>query len=137
MDSQDNAVPKQTVLLVDDDPGVRRLVSAILCRQGYRVLVASDGAEALGLANSIAEPIDLVLTDMVMPALTGRELAERLLRHRPGTRVLFMSGNAGPVINDPSIRETFLAKPFTPRRLLERVREVLSGPPYRLIVPDK
>lgn len=126
-----------TVLLVDDDPGVRRLASTILSRQGYRVLIAADGAEALALANSTHEPIDLALTDMVMPGVTGKQLVERLLDSRPDIRILFMSGNAGRDIDDASIRGTFLAKPFSPSGLLDKLRDVLQGPPYRLIVPGK
>jgi CheY-like chemotaxis protein len=126
-----------TVLLVDDDPGVRRFASTILSRQGYRVLVAADGAEALALANSTHEPIDLVLTDMVMPGVTGKQLAERLLDIRPDIRILFMSGNAGRDSDDARIRGTFLAKPFSPIGLLDKLRDVLQGPPYRLIAPGK
>ncbi len=118
----------ETILVVEDEDAVRRLVRATLERRGYRVLVASGGPEALQIARS-AEPIDLLITDLVMPQMSGLEVADRIRKDRPGIRVLFMSG-----YTDRSLQKTealpdnteFLQKPFTPAALASRVRIVLD-----------
>ena len=113
-----------TILLVEDEAAVRRLVGEILSRLGYRVLVASDGIEALALSREFAEPIQLLLTDVIMPGMDGRELAERMMITRPDTRILFMSGYAEPPIPD----EVLLQKPLTPDALARKVAAILRQP---------
>ncbi|MGH7347251.1 MAG: ATP-binding protein, partial [Candidatus Rokuibacteriota bacterium] len=113
-----------TILLVEDEEAVRSLVREILSRLGYRVLVASDGVEALALSQRLTEPIHLLLTDVIMPGMDGRELAERMMLARPDTRILFMSGYAEPPIPD----DVLLEKPVTPDALARKVADVLQHP---------
>jgi len=113
-----------TILLVEDEEAVRGLVREILSRLGYQVLVAGDGLEALALSERFAEPIHLLLTDVIMPRMDGRELAERMMRARPDTRILFMSGYAEPPIPD----DILLQKPVTPDALARKVADVLHQP---------
>ena len=120
----------ETILLVEDEEAVRRVAAKTLVASGYRVLSAKDGPEALALATQEAATIDLLLTDMVMPGMTGRELAEQLTVIRPAIRVLYMSGYT----EDQVVRATvavaghaFLQKPFDPEALARKVREVLDG----------
>ena len=120
---------RETILLVEDEGAVRELARDILEANGYEVLEARHGDEALAICERHSEAIHLMLTDVVMPGMNGRELAERLARLRPETKVLYMSGytdNAiviGGVLNG---RAVFLQKPFTPDALARKVREVLS-----------
>jgi len=117
----------ETILLVEDDLSVRMLVKDILGEQGYRVLEAANGEEALHLVKSrVVETIDLLLTDIVMPRMGGKVLADRLKVIHPGLKVLFASGYAD---NTP-VDETspFLQKPFTVGGLACKVREVLDSP---------
>ncbi|HEY8468590.1 MAG TPA: PAS domain S-box protein [Longimicrobiales bacterium] len=120
----------ETILLVEDEAAVRALARQILERKGYRVITAQHGAEALQLARDSAEPVDLLLTDLVMPHMDGRELARQLAAIWPGLRVLFMSGYTGDAIVrrglfDPDV--AFIEKPFTPAALARKVRELLDG----------
>ncbi|MBY0228788.1 MAG: response regulator, partial [Gemmataceae bacterium] len=120
----------ETVLLVEDDGDVRALAERILQACGYSVLRARDGEEALALAERHAGPIDLLLTDVVMPRLGGGRLAEALAAARPGLRVLFMSGYADDAVVRHGVLERgapFLHKPFTLSGLARKVREVLDG----------
>ncbi len=119
----------RTVLLVEDEPVLRALVEDVLRAHGYRVLVASDGPAALRLAEQTADRIDLLLSDVVMPGLGGRELAERLRRDRPDLAVLFMSGYTEDAVLRQDVEaeaETLLRKPFSPAVLLGRVRAALD-----------
>jgi two-component system cell cycle sensor histidine kinase/response regulator CckA len=114
----------ETVLLVEDDDSIRRIVERMLVRQGYDVLEATDGIDALRISQCHTGVIDLVVTDMVMPNMTGEELAARLLLSRPGVCVLFISGYSE---RDPSIpKSRLLAKPFREQGLLDVVRELLD-----------
>jgi two-component system cell cycle sensor histidine kinase/response regulator CckA len=116
-----------TILLVDDDEEVRRLVRGILMLQGFRVIEASDGAEALEVASSHAEPLDLLLTDVIMPKVNGLVLAQRLLQARPGIGVLYMSGfveKSMVLARHPE--SILLQKPFTPEALIAAVRQILA-----------
>jgi PAS domain S-box-containing protein len=119
----------ETLLLVEDEEGVRRMVLAALERCGYRVLVAAGGAEALEVARAYEGPIDVLITDMVMPRMNGRELATRLLQERPSTAVLFMSGYPGDTLQTTgalSGEAEFLQKPFAPIVLTAKVREIVD-----------
>ena len=119
-----------TILVVEDDDGVRGFATRVLERAGYRVLSASGGAAALETYGG--EPIDLLVTDVVMPSMSGREVADRLSARRPGLRVMFMSGHADATIVkhgvlDPDIR--YLPKPFTAQSLILAVGDALQAPP--------
>ncbi len=120
----------ETLLLVEDEDMVRRLARLTLEQRGYRVLEAAGGDEALRLAAEFDEPIHLLLTDVVMPGMNGRALAEHLQAKRPETRVLFMSGYPDDAIVRYGISEAdvaFLEKPFSSGDLAEKVREVLDA----------
>jgi two-component system cell cycle sensor histidine kinase/response regulator CckA len=118
----------ETILLVEDEAALRQKVREVLENAGYRVLVAGDGAQALQLAVREAAVIHLLLTDVVMPEVSGPRLAERLLNVRPDTKVLYMSGY--PVIRDEIVdlqsQPNFIQKPFNKEKLLRRVREALD-----------
>jgi signal transduction histidine kinase/DNA-binding response OmpR family regulator len=122
----------ETILLVEDEESVRRLARLILERQGYAVIEAPSASSALATAEKQAAPIHLVLTDVIMPEMNGRELSQRLTRIHPAARVLFMSGYTGDTIVRHGVLEpgiAFLQKPFTPTDLARKVREVLDGAP--------
>jgi CheY-like chemotaxis protein len=119
----------ETILLVEDEPQVRTVARAILEAQGYRVLEGSSGEVALALSREYSADIHLLLTDVVMPGLGGRELAEQLLGGRPQLRVLYTSGYTERAIVHHGVLEQgleLLQKPFTPESLLRKVREVLG-----------
>jgi PAS domain S-box-containing protein len=119
-----------TVLLVEDEEMVRNLAREILERNGYAVLVARNAAEALEMARTHAEPIDLMMTDMVMPGLGGRELAERIHAQHGEMKVLYVSGyTERGIVRDGALDagSAFLQKPFTPDALVRKVQEVLGG----------
>jgi DNA-binding NtrC family response regulator len=116
------------VLLVDDDEGIRRFVRDNLAAEGFRVIEACDGADALEVACASSEPIDLLVTDVIMPNINGLVLAEQLMQKRPGIAVLFMSGYVEKSIHlakDPYAK--ILLKPFTTAALLAAVRQVLAS----------
>ena len=120
----------ETILLAEDEETVRSLMCEILQEAGYRVLDVRDGAEALVLSAEYAAPIHLLLTDVVMPHVGGRELADLLVRARPGTKVLYMTGYTDDVIIQQGILEqslSVLQKPVSPETLLRKVREVLDA----------
>jgi two-component system, cell cycle sensor histidine kinase and response regulator CckA len=121
----------ETILLVEDEESVRQLVRETLAARGYHVLEASNGNSALALAAARSETIHLVITDVVMPGLSGHELIEQLSPLRPGIKVLYLSGYAEDAFSTPlatSAQKAFLQKPFTLQALSRKVREVL-GPP--------
>ena len=121
---------KETILVVEDGEAVRNLVCLMLVQNGFRVLEARDGQHALRVCETHPEPIQLVLTDLVMPNMKGAELAERLHRARPDLRILLMSGYTEEPIVQRLGRHSvaFLPKPFTSIELVERVRQVLDSP---------
>jgi PAS domain S-box-containing protein len=122
----------ETILLVEDEPTLRRLGARALRQFGYRVLEAANGEDALAVAAGHAGAIDLVVTDVVMPKMGGRELADRLREARPDTRVLFTSGYTGDAVVRHGVSDgavPFLPKPFVPSTLAGKVRAVLDGPP--------
>ena len=119
-----------TVLVVEDEGMIRRLILQVLADNGYTVLVAAGGAEAIQISEEHDGPIDLLLTDVVMPQIGGRESAQRLLAARPDIKVVFMSGHTGETIINHGVIESdpaLLKKPFTPYELLRKVREVLAS----------
>jgi two-component system cell cycle sensor histidine kinase/response regulator CckA len=122
----------ETILLVEDDTALRRMAAAILRRVGYRVIEAADGAEALRRAQDGATTFDLVVSDMVMPTMSGRELVNRLHELRPHVPSLLMSGYTRDSMvhsADLSVAASFIEKPFTAESLMTKVREVLDRDP--------
>jgi two-component system, cell cycle sensor histidine kinase and response regulator CckA len=121
----------EVVLVVEDEPALRDLACRILDGAGYHVLSASNGQDALGLAEGYAGRIELLLTDVIMPGMLGKELADRMLARDPTLRVLFMSGYAQPVLAsrgtlDPGV--TLIEKPFAKAELLSAIRHRLDRP---------
>ena len=120
----------ETVLLVEDDDLVRKMAHLVLESAGYVVLEAAKTADALSICQDYKGPIDLLLTDVIMPQMNGRELVERVASLRPDTKVLYMSGYTDNVIVHHGVLESkisFLQKPFTPKALASKVREVLDA----------
>ena len=125
----------ETILVVDDEADVCELARDCLVAAGYTVLEARDGDEALRIAEGHTESIHLLLTDVMMPRLNGVELAGRLTRQRPDTKVLYMSGFAvvgaqTEHLSGPGLQpgDPILPKPFSPAALTRKVREVLDRP---------
>jgi CheY-like chemotaxis protein len=123
------ALGTETVLLVEDLRAVREVLRKILERNGYEVITAKNGAEAMELVATRARPVDLLLTDMVMPGMNGRDLSKELVALYPGLRVIYMSGYT----QDAALREEaeagqvdFLQKPFSATTLVNTTREVLD-----------
>jgi CheY-like chemotaxis protein len=120
----------ETVLLVEDEKGVRELAREYLEMIGYTVIDAESGHTALELASMHAGPIDLLMTDVVMPGISGRELADRVVQVRPGIKVLFMSGYTDQAVVHHGILEddaVLLQKPFTLATLASKLREILAA----------
>ncbi len=119
----------ETVLVVEDRRDVREYAAAALRAHGYRVLMAENVSEALFICEGGPEPVDLVLTDVVMPNLSGRELADRLKETQPQVRVLFMSGYDDHAVTHQGAKDegvNFIQKPFSPKQLAHKVREVMG-----------
>jgi DNA-binding response OmpR family regulator len=119
-------------LLVEDEQQVREVASLILRRGGYKVLLAENGEQGLAVAEEHGKGIDLLITDVVMPRMNGRQLVERLKPRWPDLKVLFMSGYTDDAIVHHGVLEEgvdFLQKPITPDALLKRVHEVLDRAP--------
>jgi len=122
----------ETLLLVEDDEMVRNLARRMLEARGYTVLSASRGEDALGVVERHDGPIDLLVTDVVMPGMSGRSVAQRLLELRPGLKVLYLSGYTDDAIVRHGMLEpgiAFLQKPFSADALARKVREVLDARP--------
>jgi two-component system cell cycle sensor histidine kinase/response regulator CckA len=120
----------ETILVVEDEDGVRKVVVEMLQKQGYHVLAASGGQEAIDLCASNQERIDMLITDVVMPKMSGRELADRIRVMRPSINVLFVSGYTDSAIVHHGVLDPgtdFLQKPFAPEQLAAKVREVLEA----------
>jgi CheY-like chemotaxis protein len=127
-----SALPErgETILLIEDDSEVRTLAQEVLEARGYRILAADLPGEALEIAGAHPGPIHLLLTDVVMPGASGRQIADRLAVTRPEMRVLYMSGYMDDTILRHGISEqeiAFLPKPFAPNTLARKVREVLDA----------
>jgi len=120
----------ETILLVEDEPQIRKMAFEFLTESGYEVLAASNGIEALRILEEVSAPVHLILTDVIMPQMNGRELVERVALLRPGTKVLFMSGYTNDAIVRHGVLDSgtwFIQKPFSPDALGSKVREVLDG----------
>jgi len=121
---------RETVLMVEDEASVRKVVRRFLEKLGYNVLEAEDGHRALALVEASDEPIDLLLSDVVMPGMDGRDLLERVRRLRPAVGVLFMSGYTDDVLAQRGTLDQqtpFIQKPFPLELLARKVRDALSG----------
>ncbi|NWJ95001.1 MAG: PAS domain S-box protein [Chloroflexi bacterium] len=119
----------ETILLVEDETEVRGLMHRVLGIYGYTVLEATHGYEALRLCEEYPNPIDLVITDLIMPQMGGQEMVEKLVELKPDLRVLYMSGYTDRVLGQQGLlgeRKAFMQKPFTPLALAQKVREVLA-----------
>jgi two-component system cell cycle sensor histidine kinase/response regulator CckA len=122
----------ETILLVEDEPGLRRLVHRTLEQHGYSVLNAATAEDAVSIARRHTGPIHLLLSDVIMPGLSGPDLAQRLVRLRPSIRVLYVSGYTSQAVEGTgavSPHARFLSKPFSPSVLATKVRECLDAPP--------
>jgi CheY-like chemotaxis protein len=120
----------ETILLVEDEPSLRELTREILEAQGYQVLEAGGGAEALALLAAHRGPLDLLITDVIMPGLSGRRLVEQVAAHHPRLPVLYMSGYTADVIAQHGVLAAgtqLIEKPFTPDALVRRVQAALAG----------
>jgi len=118
-----------TILVVDDEPEIRKLVTAMLTQRGYRVLTADTGENAIRVMSSHPE-IDLLLTDVVSPGMSGPMIADEIAAIKPGIRVLFMSGYDNTQVVQRYVVEkgySLLPKPFTREELEQRVRDALMG----------
>ena len=121
----------ETVLLTEDDDMVRALASRVLSTHGYRVLEAANGSAAMSICERHTEPIQLLITDVVMPGMSGLDLVDRLGKLRPEIRVLYMSGYADRAVVHQQVldeKTPFIQKPFAPQALVNKVREVLDQP---------
>jgi CheY-like chemotaxis protein len=119
-----------TILLAEDESLVRDLIVSVLSERGFRVLVAADAPQALGLARDFAGAIDLLITDVIMPGMDGRQLHAALTAERPGLLVLYISGYSEEVIANHGVLEPglhLLQKPFPMNQLLAKVNELLDG----------
>jgi PAS domain S-box-containing protein len=127
----ENGKVKETILLVEDEPAVRELARIVLSQQGYTVIEAQNSEDAVRLAGKLGSEIHLLLTDVVMPGMSGHDLAKHLTALHTNLRVLYMSGYTYNVIAENGTLEeglSFLQKPFTPKVLTQKVREALAGP---------
>jgi len=134
------SVPRGTeqILLVEDDDQVRDILEQILEGQGYHVLAASNGDEALTISQDLKRDIKLMITDVVMPQMSGRELAERVVALRPRVHILFMSGYTDDAIVRHGLLDeklNFIQKPFDSATVARKVREVLDSDPLTANLP--
>ena len=120
----------ETVLVVEDDTEVRRLIREILSARGYRVLESTKGEDAVRMVRSFADPVHLVVADVILPETSGPEVVRRVKEWKPGIRALYISGYTHDAVLRHGLMEsgvTFLSKPFLPEALARKVREVLDG----------
>jgi DNA-binding NtrC family response regulator len=124
-------VGAETLLVVENEGAIRALVKMALERQGYTVMSAESGSEALALAADHQGPIDLLITDVVMPDLRGPDLAKQMVAERPGLATLFMSGYMDDALGEETsslpVPVDFIQKPFLPSALVAKVRQLLDG----------
>jgi two-component system cell cycle sensor histidine kinase/response regulator CckA len=122
--------PRETILLVDDHPSVRKLLGSILKSEGYSVLEAGSGAEALELCHQYHDEIHLLLTDIIMPEMQGHALAQHVVNLRPSIQILYMSGYVDPQAFqqlEPQGEDHFLKKPCDMSEVSRKVRRLLDG----------
>ncbi len=122
---------RETVLLVEDDYGVRELAESVLTEYGYHALVAESPAEAIELAKKHSGEIDFLLTDVIMPGMTGKDLAEKIIKTNPKMKILYMSGYTDNAIVQHRVlnkKVEFIQKPFTPLALLKKIRQMIDNP---------
>lgn len=137
------AAGHETILLVEDDEDVRQFTAHVLEALGYKVLTAAAGPEAIELASAQAGEIDLLITDVIMPGMNGRQLAEALTAARPAMRVLYISGYTENAVTNHGVLDAglnFLAKPFVPESLARKVKQIMEAPvPHKtiLVVDDE
>ena len=123
-------VGTETILLVEDDDVIRELIRDILEMEGYQVLMAARGLEAINICQEAVEPVELLITDVVMPEMNGRDLSKTLAEMYPEMKILYMSGYTDDAVISDGVLEAgtaFLQKPFSPETLAHKVREVLDG----------
>jgi CheY-like chemotaxis protein len=122
----------ETILLVEDEGFVRNVTAEVLESAGYKLVIARSAAEALGAYRQLSKPVDLLLADVVMRGMNGRDLAAEFESLCPRARVLLMSGDAGQLATCEvsPCGQTYLAKPYSVRMLLKKVREVLDANPF-------
>ena len=131
-------IPSETLMVVDDEAVIRDLLKRVLEGRGYKVLTAGSGPAAIDRILGYGGPIDLLVTDVMMPEMNGRELADTLAEVRPGLRVLFISGYEERILAPTGVLEegmAFLAKPFRMKDALDAVRDVLAGSPRMVTEP--
>ena len=119
----------ETLLIVEDEPAVRQFLRAALGRYGYKVLESIDGADAIHVAASYSGPIHLLITDVVMPGMGGREVAQQVMLYHGETRVLYVSGYTDDAVVRHGVIDavdSFLQKPFSPLALARKVRTILD-----------
>jgi CheY-like chemotaxis protein len=120
----------ETVLVVEDEPAMREVTRRILSRRGYRVITAASGREAIEIAANHAGGIDVLLTDVIMPQMLGKEAAERICALRPSVKVLFMSGYTQGLLDTQGVLEAgvnLIEKPFTEASLLTKLRQIIAS----------
>jgi two-component system, cell cycle sensor histidine kinase and response regulator CckA len=121
--------PSRTVILiVEDDVTIRNLVRTMLTDEGYAVLDAADGAEALEVCLKFSDPIDLLITNVTMPRMDGLTLAQKIREVRPNIKIIVMSGMMDEAILEGNRADAFLQKPFQPPALLKKIEDILNGP---------
>ena len=124
----------ETILLVEDEPSILRMTRMMLERKGYVVLTATTPAEALEKAKSHSDSIDLLMTDVIMPEMNGRDLAEKITALYPGINLLFMSGYTADVIANQGMLDAnvaFIQKPFSMADMTEKLRNILDSAPNK------
>ena len=130
--SSQSSAAERTILVLDDEADVRKMVAAMLTSNGYKVLTAENGDNAIKAFKKSKQPIDLLLLDVVSPGLSGPMVADRIAELQPGLRVLFMSGYGSTNVVQRYVVEkgyALLTKPFTEPQLAKKVREVLEAQP--------
>jgi CheY-like chemotaxis protein len=124
--------------VAEDEPALREVTRRMLARHGYQVIAVAGGQEALTALTHHVERVDLLLTDVIMPQMQGKELAEKIITLHPGTRVVFMSGYTQGLLSAQGVLEPgihLIEKPFSETALLTKVHEVLNAEPHPPISP--